>query len=149
MDRFFQYLNLFPMPVWLAMMFAPRHALTERVSRSGPLFMLVGLNYILALFLAVRRARQAGSPLDLMTLDGIRAGIGTREGAVTAWAHMLALDLFAGAWIYRECRRLDAPGWIRIPALFATLMAGPAGLTGFLAWRAIKRDHVVPSSRDS
>lgn len=141
MERFFQYLNMFPMPVWLAMMFAPRHPLTERLSRPGPLLIMAGLNYIAALALAAQRGRQQGTGLDFTSLEGVRAGLSTREGTVAAWAHMLALDLFAGAWIYRECRRLDAPGWIRIPSLFATLMAGPAGLAAFLVWRLRAQQH--------
>ena len=47
---------------------------------------------------------------------------------------MLALDLFTGAWIFRQCRRLNAPGWVRIPALLFTLMTGPFGLILFLIW---------------
>jgi hypothetical protein len=50
---------------------------------------------------------------------------------------MLALDLFTGAWIYRQCRRLNAPAWVRIPALLFTLMTGPFGLLLFLFWRLI------------
>lgn len=139
MERFFGYLNAVPMPVWIAMMFAPNHRLTERFSRPGPIFIVVGLNYIVSLLLAVRRGRQEGAKLDLMSLEGIRAGLSSREGAAAAWAHMLALDLFAGVWIYRECRRLNAPASVRIPSLFATLMAGPAGLMAFLVWRLWRR----------
>ena len=50
---------------------------------------------------------------------------------------MLALDLFTGAWIYRQSRRLDAPAWVRVPSLFFTLMSGPFGLLLFLLWRTL------------
>lgn len=140
MERFFQYLNIFPMPLWLAMMFAPKHPLTERMSRPGLLFILAGLNYTAALLLAVRRGQREGATVDFMSLEGIRRGMSSPEGAAAAWAHMIALDLFSGAWIYRECRRLNAPDLVRILSLFATLMAGPAGLMGFLLWR-LRRDE--------
>lgn len=136
MDRFFQYLNAFPMPLWLAMMFAPRHPLTERASRSSSIFALAGLHYVVSLVLALRQARDEGAQGSFTSLRGVNALLATRGGTLAAWAHMLALDLFTGAWIYRQCRRLDAPAWVRISSLFGTLMAGPAGLLFFLGWRA-------------
>lgn len=137
MDTFFKFINAFPMPLWLAMMFAPEHPLTERASRSTTIFAWGALQYVVALVAAMRSGSGEGLP-DFTTLEGIRQGLSTREGALAGWAHMLALDLFTGAWIYRQCRRLYAPAWIRIPALFLTLMAGPFGLLIFLIWRALE-----------
>ncbi len=139
MNRFFSYLNLFPMPLWMAMMFAPRHPLTERASRSSVVFGIAAINYVIGLALALRAGRNGDAQGSFTSLDGIRALMSTRQGTLAAWAHMLALDLFTGAWIYRQCHRLDAPTWVRVPALFATLMAGPAGLLYFLGWRVFGR----------
>jgi hypothetical protein len=136
LDKFFQYLNSFPMPLWLAMMFAPRRPLTERAARSSTIFGLSALHYVLALIIAIRSPDGGDtSPDDFMSLDGVNKLIGHRAGTLAAWSHMLALDLFAGGWIYRQCRRLNAPAWVRIPSLFFTLMSGPFGLLLFLLWR--------------
>jgi hypothetical protein len=136
-EKLYQVVNLLPMPVWLAMMFFPRARVTERASRSSAVFGVVALAYGLALGLAAAGGRKRGEQpaLDFTSLDGIRQGLGTREGALAAWTHMLALDLFTGAWIYREAMRLGAPAWIRVPSLFLTLMTGPLGLLMFLVWR--------------
>lgn len=135
-EKIFRYINLYPMPLWLAMMFAPKHPLTERAARSSTIFGLAAANYILSLFLAIRSGRDNDQGLpDFTSLEGVRSGLSSPEGALGAWAHMIALDLFTGAWIYRQCRRLNAPAWIRIPALIFTLMAGPFGLLLFLIWR--------------
>lgn len=137
MNGFFRYVNLFPMPLWLAMMFAPRARITQKASRSSVIFGLAGLHYVASLGLAFVAGRRNGerASLDFTSLEGIQRGLGTREGALAAWSHMLALDLFTGAWIYREAMRLNAPWWVRIPSLLLTLMAGPFGLLLFLAWR--------------
>jgi len=139
MDKFFQFVNTLPMPVWLGMMFAPDHPLTKRAGRSSTIFMLAAFNYVAALIGAIVAGRNnengGDNMIDLTTLDGLSKGLGTREGALGAWTHMLALDLFTGGWIYRESRRLSAPSWVRIPALFFTLMSGPFGLLLFLLWR--------------
>lgn len=124
------------MPLWLAMMFAPRHPLTERAARSSTIFGLAALNYVIALALAIRQGQREGARVDFMSLAGVGTLLRTPAGALGAWTHMLALDLFTGAWIYRQCRRLEAPAWVRLPALFGTLMAGPLGLLYFLGWRA-------------
>ena len=97
METYFRYLNLFPMPLWLAMLFAPNHPLTERGSRSSTVFGVAALNYLGALLLALREGSGEGLP-DFTTLDGIRRGLANRPGALAAWSHMLALDLFTGAW---------------------------------------------------
>ncbi|HCB50355.1 MAG: hypothetical protein AMJ56_15985 [Anaerolineae bacterium SG8_19] len=138
METFFRFINIYPIPLWLAMMFAPKHRFTERAARSSSLFGIAALNYLMALLLGFRSgvSEDQGLP-DFTSLDGISTSLGTREGALGAWSHMLALDLFTGAWIYRQCRRLNAPAWIRIPALFFTLMTGPLGLFLFLFWRLI------------
>lgn len=135
METLFKFINAFPMPVWLAMMFAPNHPLTQRASRSSTIFAIAALNYVVALIQAMRGGTEDEGLPNFTTLDGIRKGLGTPEGALAGWAHMLALDLFTGAWIYRQCQRLNAPAMVRIPALIFTLMAGPFGLLIFLMWR--------------
>jgi len=119
------------------MMFAPRHPLTERAGRSSVIFGLACLHYVIALGLALSKSRGQGTRLDFNSLEGVRKLVSTPGGTLGSWAHMLALDLFTGAWIYRQCRRLDAPGWVRIPALMFTLLTGPFGLLLFLLWRMI------------
>jgi hypothetical protein len=142
MDFLFHYLNILPIPLWLAMMFAPRHPLTERASRSSAIFSLTALHYVITIIIALKsglkkhnsRDKQA-QKLNFTSLEGIRTLLSTRSGTLAAWSHMLALDLFTGAWIYRQSRRLNAPGWIRVLSLFFTLMNGPFGLLIFLCWR--------------
>ena len=144
MENFYKYLNIFPMPLWLAMMFAPRHPLTERLARSSSIFALAALHYVVSLIIAIRhganeRRRQDGQAgavgANMMSLDGLSVLLNTKAGILAAWAHMLALDLFAGGWIYRQCRRLSAPDTVRILSLIFTLMTGPLGLLIFLLWR--------------
>lgn len=141
MDSFFKYLNFFPIPLWLAMMFAPRHPVTERLGRSSTIFGLGALHYVIAIIVGIKHGaqerEQAGlSPkIDLTSLNGTRDLLSTRSGTLAGWAHMLALDLFTGGWIYRQSRQLNAPGWVRVGSLFFTLMTGPFGLLLFLLWR--------------
>lgn len=139
LDKLFHYLNIFPMPLWLAMMFAPNHPITRRASRSSTIFGIAALNYIIALGVAIRSSGEQSSGGNFFSLNGITTLMSTRPGTLGAWAHMIALDLFTGAWIYRQCQRLGAPAWVRITSLSGTLMAGPTGLLFFLNWRLFGR----------
>jgi hypothetical protein len=47
---------------------------------------------------------------------------------LAGWIHYLAFDLFVGAWEVRDAQRQGIHHLLVIPCLFATLMAGPAGL---------------------
>lgn len=58
MDNFFKYPNLFPMPLWLAMMFALRHPLTERLGRSSTIFGLGALHYLIIVVIALKQGPQ-------------------------------------------------------------------------------------------
>ena len=47
----------------------------------------------------------------------------------------LLLTIFIGAWIVRDAKRQGINHWITVPFLFATLIAGPAGLMLYLLLR--------------
>src|SRR5688572_16105552 len=120
------------------MLLLPGHPLTEHLSRSTAVFSLAGLNYVIALLIALKQGVLKPATLsDFNSLEGLRPMLGTRSGTLAAWGHMLALDLFTGAWIYRQSRRLHAPAWLRFTALFFTFATGPFGLLIFLLWRLL------------
>ncbi len=136
MDRFYKLINLSVMPLWLLMLLAPGRRVTDRMARSSTLFGVAALNYAAALVMALRRAGRGETP-DFRSLEGLQRGLGTPGGALASWGHMAAGDLFAGAWIYRQARRLDTPGWVRTLALLLSLFTGPLGVLFFLVWRSV------------
>ena len=82
METFFKYLNTFPMPLWLAMMFAPNHPLTKRGSRSSSVLGIAAAHYVLAIINAVRQDQNSGGEmkLDIMSLEGVRTGLSSPAG---------------------------------------------------------------------
>ena len=70
------------------MMVAPRAQVTQKASRSSVVFGLAALSYVFSLLLSVFIGRKQGStaisPADFTSLDGIRKGLGTKEGALAA-----------------------------------------------------------------
>jgi len=137
MDRvstvFFSAGSFFVAPFWLLMVLAPRWRFTARVIDSpaivaGPLLLYAGLALprLLSLLPAVARPE----------LPVIAALLGTPRGATVAWMHFLALDLFAGRWIFLDARLRAVPSWLASPILALTLLFAPLGLGAYLAIRA-------------
>jgi hypothetical protein len=131
--RAYTVVNLSTSPLWLAMVLAPRSALTARLVRlAAPLQAGLGAAYVGLLAAGWGK----GEPVDFRDPETVRRGLGQPEGFVAGWAHYLAFDLFVGRWIWQDGL---AEGRSTRAALLLTWFAGPAGLTLYLAQRARRR----------
>jgi len=126
----FRLLNLVVLPWWGIWLAAPRSAWAARAASHSAIFLVLCVLYVLLLAAAV-----AGGTGQGFDFDGLRLGLATPLGFLAGWAHYLALDLFVGAWIVREARRLEVGAR---PYLLLALIAGPVGLGAFLVRRAFR-----------
>lgn len=129
-DLAFTVLNAAVMPWWAVWLVAPRSALAARLAAHGAVFVVLAIVY--AGLLASAAAGGGASGFDF---QGVRQALTTDLGFLAGWTHYLAFDLFTGAWILRESRRLDLEPR---PYLFFTLMTGPIGLGAYLVRRAAR-----------
>jgi hypothetical protein len=108
---------------WLILLFAPRTP--GWIVFPKLVFPLaVSAAYVVAVALTVPTLDPAAS---YMTLDGIKALAANDGFLVAGWMHVVAFDLFIGAW---AAERMGAAGWGRLPqapVLIAIFMAGPFG----------------------
>jgi Domain of unknown function (DUF4281) len=79
------------------------------------------------------------------SLDNVGRLFQTRELLLAGWIHYLAFDLFIGAWMVRDARRLAVPFLLVVPCLALTFLFGPAGLLCFLAIR-VARSRTLPAA---
>ena len=77
--------------------------------------------------------------MDFTTTEGVAAIFDHPLGIVAGWTHYLAFDLFAGAWVARDGRRLGLGRLALAPCLILCFVAGPAGLLLYLAIRRARR----------
>ena len=117
-------------PIWLAMIIAPRSGITRRlVELATPLFVALGVTY--DAFLASGLVR-AGGAIDFRDPEAVRGALASPDVFLAGWAHYIAFDLFVGRWIWSDAiERGHAP---RL-ALLLTWLAGPAGLCLYLMQR--------------
>lgn len=128
--------NAAVMPAWLLLALLPHHKLTQMVVHAIWIPLLLGVSYIYMLFFA-GEAVEGGS---FSSLEGVMILFQSPTAVLGGWIHYLVFDLFIGAWIVRDAKRQGINHWFTLPILFATLMAGPAGLLLYLLLRlALKR----------
>jgi hypothetical protein len=123
----FQLLNLVVLPWWGIWLVAPRSRLAALAASHGAVFVALAAVYT-ALFVVIVAGGGGGG----FGFDAMRARFAQADLFLAGWTHYLCFDLFVGAWILRESRRIAVEPR---PFLFFTLMTGPIGLGSFLLRR--------------
>jgi hypothetical protein len=123
----FSILNFSTMPLWLAMIIAPRSKATAwLVNRAAPLHAAISVFYAASLGTSIVKSDER---IDFTQLESVSRAFQKPEAMLAGWAHYITFDLFVGTWIWR--RSLEEGRTARI-ALLLTWWAGPAGLGLFL-----------------
>ena len=135
-ETVFSLLNVLPLPLWLGMLLFPRARFTERLVQAYWPYIALGAVYTLLLIAALAN----GTGFDL-SFDALRRGLSLEWGFLAVWAHLLALDLFAGVWLFRDAKYW---GMEARPYVLLTLFAGPLGLGAYLLarQRQVKEDPI-------
>jgi len=130
-DELFLICNYAVMPAWFLLFVLPHHRITQRLVHAIWVPLLLGPFYIWALFFGQAAPEGAG----FGSLQAVMLLFQSPTAVLGGWIHYLVFDLFIGAWIVRDARRQGINHWLITPFLFATLMAGPAGLMLYLLLR--------------
>jgi hypothetical protein len=133
LELLFALSSFLVLPFWLLMIALPQWSVTRSVMASPlvllPLpvlyLVLVALHWELLVYL-----------VDHPDLRGVAVVLGRPEGALIGWLHLLALDFFAGRWIYLDSQERKVHVLAMAPILWATLLAGPVGLVMYLVVRS-------------
>lgn len=130
--RLYAVVNTCTAPVWLLMIAAPRSPLTAQAVRlATPLYAALGATYV-----GLLASTWGGERVDFRDPDSVRGALQRPRGFLAGWAHYIAFDLFVGRWIWEQ--GLTAQRSTRL-ALLLTWLAGPAGLTLWLAQSGVSR----------
>lgn len=106
------------------LLFPTSSATTRWVTSPLPYFLLAGTYVMLLLALLA----SGGAPASLEAAN-LAAAMASPLGFLTAWAHMLALDLFAGTWLFRDAKYYGVTPRL---SLVLTWWLGPLGLGWYL-----------------
>jgi hypothetical protein len=128
-ETIFLIVNIAVLPGWALLLLAPKWRWTQRVA-------MVTIPVLLALaYIALFIANFNGLHLNFKSLGAVEYAFQNPGAVLAGWVHFLAFDLFVGAWIVRDARRLKIVHLAVIPCLLVTFLMGPVGLLIYLILR--------------
>lgn len=134
-------------PVWALMLFTPSWRPAQRLIASPAIAMPAAMAYAVAVVPVFDDVLGAVAPPDLNALSALLA---TPAGAMVAWVHFLAFDLFVARWIFLDSRERGVSHALLVPILLITLVLGPLGYLIYLGVRFTARRGVpLPSHTGS
>ena len=125
----FKIANLSVLPVWLLLVFLPKHRITKWVAHSYLYPILLGAFYLYMLVTSF------GGDGGMDSLANLKLSFQRDEILILGWVHYLVFDLFIGAWITRDTNANSIKHLFIIPSLLLTLFAGPVGLLSYVLIR--------------
>jgi hypothetical protein len=129
-------------PFWLLMIGLPGFRFTQVVLRSP--WVLLPLPLLYTVLLVAHGDRFVYLVVD-PTLHGLMQVLGSPAGALIAWVHVLAFDLFVGRWIYLDSQDRGVASLAVVPVLWLTLLVGPVGLLAYLVLRPLIQPAEEPT----
>lgn len=137
-DRIFAIANTAILVPWALLLFVPGWKWTQRIAA-----IFVPLLLAVAYFLAfIREFSSTGGGFG--TLQQVMLLFDSPWVTLAGWLHYLAFDLFTGAWIVRDAKKLGIAHFALAPILILTLMLGPIGLGLYLGLRFLTKRQIDP-----
>jgi len=136
-ENIYLFANWGIVPFWLLLVFIPNHAITKIFCHS----IIVPLLLTIAYVFVARQIILEGSILKgfnlYLGLDGLNEIYSNESLRLVFWLHFLAISLFIGSWIARDCQRYMVPKILSIPCIIITYFAGPVGIVTYWLIRII------------
>ena len=125
LDTIFGLCGNLAMIGWLGLVFLPGQRIVVEVIARIAIPLTIAAIYV---FLMVTNYASAPAGAGFGSLDGVASLFTVRGLLLAGWIHYLAFDLFVGSWEVSDARTNGVHHLFVVPCLFATFMAGPAGL---------------------
>ncbi len=122
-------------PFWLLLIFIPNHQLTNFLTQSIIIPILLAAGYVYLSYIVYKEGNIFEGFELYSGLDGLYSMFANEVLLLIFWLHFLAISLFAGSWIVRDSKRYFIPKVITIPSLILTYFTGPIGLVVYWFFR--------------
>ena len=127
-ENIYLFSNWGVIPFWLLLILIPNHPITKFFCHSIIPFLLLGVAYIFVayqIYLEDNTFEGFKLYLGLDSLDEIYINKSIR---LIFWLHFLAVSLFVGSWIARDCLKYMIPKVLSVPCIAVTYFTGPVGI---------------------
>jgi len=127
-ENIYLFANWGVIPFWLLLILMPNHGITKFFSHSIVAPLLLTLAYVfVARQIILEENIFEGFKLYL-GLNGLAEIYSNESLRLIFWLHLLAINLFVGSWIARDCQRYAVPKILSIPCITITYFIGPFGI---------------------
>jgi hypothetical protein len=127
-ENIYLFANWGVVPFWLLLLFIPSHDITKIFCHS----IIVPLLLTIAYVFVARQIILEGNIFEgfnlYLGLDGLDRIYSNESLRLVFWLHFLAISLFIGSWIARDCQRNMVPKILSMPCIIITYFAGPVGI---------------------
>jgi len=116
------------LPFWLLLIFIPNHAITRFFCHSIIPFLLLGSAYIFVSYQIFLNGNFWEGFKLYYGLDGLDEIYAEETVRLVFWLHFLAISLFTGSWIARDCLKYTILKIFSMPCIVITYFSGPVGI---------------------
>ena len=127
-ENIYLFANWGVVPFWLLLILIPNHSITKFFCHSIVAPLLLTVAYIFV----TRQIILEGNILEgfelYLGLDSLNEIYLNESIRLVFWLHFLAISLFIGSWIARDCQKHMVPKILSSPCILITYFAGPVGI---------------------
>ena len=127
-ENIYLFANWGVVPFWLLLVFIPNHAITKIFCHSIIVPLLLTIAYVFVTHQIILEGSILKGFNLYLGLDGLNEIYSNESLRLVFWLHFLAISLFIGSWIARDCQRHMVPKILSIPCIVTTYFAGPVGI---------------------
>ena len=134
----FSFGNSFVLIGWILLVFLPDWKYTQVLILNGVVvFFSILYSYLIG--------RDIGSfdPNSFSTLANVKILFQNDDAVAAGWLHYLAFDLFVGAYIVRESKKVGTSRWIYTLILPFAFMFGPVGYLIYFMTKTIQNKSMA------
>ena len=128
----FYFLSFSPGPFWLILVFFPQN---KWPMLAFDIYLLL-LSFLFTA-LALPQVPQLAPIIASPTFEAINNFLGSPQGTLGSWNHMILGDLWIGRWVVHDAINSRVPLLMRLPFIGLILFFGPLGLFFYLCYRII------------
>ena len=134
-ENIYLFANWGVVPFWLLLVFIPNHAITKIFCHSIIVPLLLTIAYVFVTHQIILEGSILKGFNLYLGLDGLNEIYSNESLRLVFWLHFLAISLFIGSWIARDCQRHMVPKILSIPCIVITYFTGPVGIVVYWFFR--------------
>ena len=132
-EMIYLWLNIGVLPFWFVLIFFPKSKICSLLVTSIFPFLILGGTYCYLVYYYFSTGYDFLENFNLYKgLANLNELMSNNSFLITFWIHFLAINLFCGSWIVRDCQKFQISKYLAFVPLLITYFVGPLGI--FLYW---------------